>query len=272
MKNATDGTFVSRYGPRWPAHPAGQLGQEDRDINATHIAPHPVWASIEAVETARGVDFLDCLPADERMALLFEGERRYHPRGTELVTEGRRGGDVLVIVRGRAALERQAPNGRRIIVAVCHSGSLVGEVPAIDGGVYSATVRALETVETVSVSPARFRRLLTEHVPVAHVVMRGLCARLRDADRRVVELGAGDAVGRVCARVAELAAEHGQITAVGIRVTLPLSQEELAGYTGLSREAVSRVLGVLRRRGWVTTGRRAVIVHDLESVRRASLR
>jgi len=218
------------------------------------------------------VDFLDCLPAAERLSVLFEGERRLHARGADIIREGQRGGEVLIILRGRAAVERQAPNGRRVIVAVCLSGSLVGEMSAVDGGPYSATVRALETVETVSVSGARFRRLLDQHSGVANLVMRGLCARLRDADRRLVELGAGDAVGRVCARVAELADEHGQVTAAGIRVTLPLSQEELAGYTGLSREAVSRVLGVMRRSGWISTARRAVIVHDLDAVRRASLR
>jgi CRP-like cAMP-binding protein len=236
------------------------------------IAEAPtVWARIEDLDTVHGVDFLDCLPAEERMAILFEGERRYHPRGSVILSEGQRG-DVLVILRGRAAVERQAPNGRHMMLTVLHSGSLLGEVAAVDGGTCSATIRALETVETISVAGVRFRRLIAEYNGVANVVLRALAARLRDAESRLVELGAGDAVGRVCARVTELAAEHGQITAAGIRVTLPLSQQELAGYTGLSREAVSRVLGVLRRRGWVTTGRRAVIVHDLEAVRRASLR
>ena len=186
--------------------------------------------------------------------------------------EGRPSGDLLLIIRGRAAIEREAPNGRRIIVAVCQPGSVVGEVSALDGGNNSATVRALETVETVSVRASRFRRIVREHPGAAEVVMRCLCARLRDADRRVVELGASDAVGRVCARVAALAAEHGQITSAGIRVTLALSQDELAGYTGLSREAVSRVLCALRQRGWVSTGRRTIVVHDLEAVRRASRR
>jgi len=169
-------------------------------------------------------------------------------------------------------VERQAPNGRRIIVAVLHGGAVAGEVSALDGGPYSATVRALETVETIAIPAPRFRRLVTEHAEVAAVVMRNLCTRLRAADQRLVELGAGDALGRVCARVAELASEHGLITAEGIRITLQLSQDELAGYTGLSREAVSRVLGVLRRRGWLSTGRRAVVVHDLDALRRAARR
>jgi len=250
---------------------ATAIGSEDAEINAQTIVTPSAWVG-ELEPTDDHTDFLRGLPADERAALLFEGERRYHPRGAALISEGARGGDVLILTRGRAAIERAAPNGRRIIVAVCQAGSVVGEVAAIDGGYVSATVRALETVETISVSGARFRRLVRQYPGVAEAVMRCLCTRLRDADRRLVEFGASDAVGRVCARITELACEHGQITIGGIRVTLPLSQDELAGYTGLSREAVSRVLSVLRRRGWVSTGRRAVLVHDLEAVRRASRR
>lgn len=247
--------------------------REDGQINAQPVAARVSWVdSVDADASDHDGDFLHCLPSAERAALLFEGERRHYPRGAHLVTEGRRGGDVLILVRGRAAVERGAPNGRRIIVAVCQAGAIVGEVAAIDGGNISATVRALETVETISVSGARFRRLVREYPGVADVMLRVLCARLRDADRRLVEFGAGDAVGRVCARIADLAVEHGQITAEGIWVTLPLSQDELAGFTGLSREAVSRVLAALRRRGWVSTARRTVVVHDLEAVRRASRR
>lgn len=230
------------------------------------------WTISPETEVSESTDFFHCLPAEEKTALLFEGERRCHARGMAVLTEGQRGGDVFVVTRGRAAVECVAPSGRRIIVALIQPGGVVGDVAAIDGGKVSATVRALEIVETVSVSGARFRRLLREYPAVADMVLRRLCARLRDADRLLVEFGAGDAVGRVCARVAELAGEHGQVTRDGIRITLPLSQDEMAGYTGLSREAVSRVLSGMRQRGWIRTGRRTVLVHDLEAVRRASRR
>ena len=244
---------------------------QDAQIEVQAVAV-PAWTTGPDTEVSEATDFFQCLPPEEKTALLFEGERRCYLRGSALLSEGRRGGDVFVVTRGRAAVECVSPSGRRVIVAVIGEGAVVGDVAAIDGGKVSATVRALEAVEAVTVSGARFRRLLRDYPAVADMVLRRLCARLRDADSRLVELGTGDAVGRVCARLAELAAAHGQITGEGIRITLPLSQDELAGYTGLSREMVSRVLRALRVRGWVSTGRRAIVVHDLEAVRRASRR
>jgi CRP-like cAMP-binding protein len=55
-----------------------------------------------------------------------------------------------------------------------------------------------------------------------------------------------------------------------VRITLPLSQDELAGWTGASREAVAKALHALRSLGWVDTARRRITVLDLEALRRRS--
>ncbi len=71
--------------------------------------------------------------------------------------------------------------------------------------------------------------------------------RLRDADSKRAEFAAFDTVGRVASRLLELAERFGENAGGnGILITLPLTQEELAGWTGSSREAVSKALSTLR--------------------------
>ena len=55
-----------------------------------------------------------------------------------------------------------------------------------------------------------------------------------------------------------------------LRIRLPLSQEELAGWAGASREAVVKALRKLRARGWIETGRREIRVLDLPALIRRS--
>jgi CRP-like cAMP-binding protein len=98
--------------------------------------------------------------------------------------------------------------------------------------------------------------------------MRTLTGRLRDADRKRVEFGSYDAVSRVALRLVELADRFGEPTADGILVTLPFTQDELAGWVGASREAVVKALRALRRTGCVRTQRRSVVVCDLPALRR----
>jgi CRP-like cAMP-binding protein len=95
-------------------------------------------------------------------------------------------------------------------------------------------------------------------------------AKLRDADRKRIEFGAHDTTGRVAARLVEMAERFGQPVDDGMKIGLPFSQDELAGWTGASREAVSKALGVLRSAGEIRTGRMTVVVRDLEALRRRS--
>ena len=53
-----------------------------------------------------------------------------------------------------------------------------------------------------------------------------------------------------------------------IHIALPLSQEELAGWVGASREAVSKALGVLRGAGEIRTSRLSVVVVDLAALQK----
>ena len=90
--------------------------------------------------------------------------------------------------------------------------------------------------------------------------------------RRQVEYGALDAVGRVCRRLVELMDRYGEPSAVGVAISGPLTQGEIAAWAGLSREAVVKALAGLHALGWVTTTPRSITVVDVDAVTfRASL-
>jgi CRP-like cAMP-binding protein len=86
-----------------------------------------------------------------------------------------------------------------------------------------------------------------------------------------VEFGASDTMGRVASRLVELAGSHGETTDRGVRVTLPLSQDELAAWTGASRAGVAAALRTLRELGWIETERRSITVCNLEALRARSV-
>jgi CRP-like cAMP-binding protein len=92
--------------------------------------------------------------------------------------------------------------------------------------------------------------------------------KLRDADRKRVEFGSLDAEGRVARRLVELASEHGTTSQGVVHITLPLSQQELAGWTCSSRESVSKALRNLRACGWIETHRRGISVLDVGALNR----
>jgi CRP/FNR family transcriptional regulator, cyclic AMP receptor protein len=212
--------------------------------------------------------FVAQLNPAERDALLGAGRRQHHTRGASLFTEGHTSGQVLVVLSGRVKVTTTTEDGRETLLGVRGPGDLLGELSAIDGGPHSGTVVALEPLDTLMLTAPAFQSFLAEHGHAGLVLLRTVTIHLRDADRKRVELAAFDAAGRVCNRLLELSLDHGEACGDGVRITVPLSQDELAGWTGLSREAVSKALRMLRENGWIETRRRGITVLDSAALRR----
>lgn len=211
-------------------------------------------------------EFLSLLTAEEVEALRAAGRPRRWDRGTTVITEGDAADWVLVLTQGRVKVSSHTSSGTEVVLAVRGPGALLGDMSAVDGSPRSATVTALEPIEGIVVRD--FSGFLAAHGRIAVLLLQLLVGRLRDADRKRVEYGAFDTTGRVATRLLELADRYGERTSTGVRVALPLSQDELAGWTGSSREAVSKALRTLRDRGLIETGRRRVVIHDVEGLRR----
>src|SRR5919109_4225599 len=118
--------------------------------------------------------------------------------GERLLLEGEPGDKVLLVLRGRVKVSHATADGRETVLDFRGPGELVGELAALDQAPRSSSVTAVDTVEALLVPAAAFRSLL-ERPGMAEQVLRMLSARFRGADRKRIEFGASDSVGRVAA-------------------------------------------------------------------------
>ncbi|KAA1419336.1 Crp/Fnr family transcriptional regulator [Nocardioides humilatus] len=225
--------------------------------------------------TATGADlrvgfFGELDPAD-RAAIASRGRLRRFDTGSPLMREGQAGTEVLVIVSGRAKVTYLTRDGREVILDFRGPGDLLGEMAVVDGNPRSNTVQAIEPVEALAMPAADFRDLVAQSPTLANRLLQNMIRRFRDSDRKVIEFGASHAVGRVAARLVEMVERFGTLTPAGHVIDLPISQDELAGWTGSSREAVAKALHALRELGLVSTDRRSYTVRDLEGLQRRYL-
>ncbi|HVE63263.1 MAG TPA: Crp/Fnr family transcriptional regulator [Mycobacteriales bacterium] len=192
---------------------------------------------------------------------------RHFRTGAALFHAGDPSDWVVLVVAGRVKIVEHTADGREVLLAVRGPGQLIGELSAIDGEPRSASAIAMDDVEVLLVDASGFHSYLESHPSAAVALLRLLTVRLRDADRKRVEYSSHDVLGRVALRLLELAEEYGEADGTGVRITLPLSQDELASYTASSREAVAKALRTLRDRKVITTDRRAFTVIDIEGLR-----
>lgn len=211
--------------------------------------------------------FVQNLSDEQANALKDRAARKRFPKGSTLLSEGDVSGRVMLLESGRVKVGRLTPDGREVILALKGAGELLGDLSAIDGEPISATVSALEEVEVLVLSAKDFRTFLADTPGVALKLLELNADRLREAGLKRSEFGGNDAVSRVAARLVEMADRFGVVTDEGLRVSVPLSQEEMAAFIGASRETVSKALQTFRGTGLITTERRWITVLDIERLR-----
>jgi CRP/FNR family cyclic AMP-dependent transcriptional regulator len=214
-----------------------------------------------------GGDFLGGLPAEDAEELRSLGARRRFPAGAVLFVEGDPAHEALVLLSGEVKVSVGSAEGKDIVLEVFEAGALLGELSVIDGGPRSATVSALTPIEVLAVAAGSFNDFLDRHPVVLRRLLIDVIGRLRTRVRHQLEFGAGDALGRVCARLADLADRYGAPQADAIVLQSPVNQSELAAWTGLSREAVVKALRGLRQLGWIDVQGRLIVVRDPERLR-----
>jgi CRP-like cAMP-binding protein len=211
--------------------------------------------------------FLALLTAAEQVAVTELGTERQYERGAVLMYEREPGDYVMILQSGRAKVTRVEAGGHETLLSIRDPGDIVGELAFIDGASRLASVTAMEPVRVLVITSAAFRRHLETAPRVAVALLEVITRRLRDTTIKRAQFLGSDTIGRLAARIVELADRYGVSEQEGIEIELALSQDELASWTAASRAGVAKALQTLRELGWVETHRRRLVVRDLEALR-----
>jgi CRP-like cAMP-binding protein len=153
--------------------------------------------------------------------------------------------DELFVVRsGRIAVGRRSFDRRESLVALMEPGDLFGEMPLFDQGTRSASARALEHSQILGIPYGVVREALDTRPELLWEVVRLLAERLRNTDSALADAVFLDVTGRTAKRLLELAGDNDDFQ-------LPITQEELAGLVGASRERVNKSIAAFIRLGWI---------------------
>lgn len=159
-------------------------------------------------------------------------------RGRVLFLEGEGPGAVFLVRSGLVRLFVTELDGSETTLRIADVGELVGELSVVDGGTRSASAIALRDVSAFRIPADLFAAELPPHGSVARGVMRGLVALVRDNTKRLVI----ERSHRLESIVARLLLDDPQLLQ---RVT----QGELAGLLGVSRQSLNQILRAWERDG-----------------------
>ncbi|GAA4350349.1 Crp/Fnr family transcriptional regulator [Angustibacter luteus] len=189
-------------------------------------------------------------------------------RSETLFDEGERGDKLYVIVEGKIKLGRTSNDGRENLLAILGPGEMFGELSLFDPGPRTATATSVGDSRLIGLGNDAFEPWLLQHPEVAQTLLRALARRLRRTNETLADLVFTDVPGRVAKALLDLSTRFGRPADDGILVAHELTQEELAQLVGASRETVNKALADFATRGWLRLEARAVVLLDIERLKR----
>jgi CRP-like cAMP-binding protein len=197
-----------------------------------------------ALDLLARVDLFSELLPEELAKISTAAENRGLRRGDVLFSEGDEPDELFVVVSGRIALANKSVDGRESVVALMETGDLFGEMPLFDGLGRSTEARALEPSEIIAIPYAPVQEIYEARPMLLWSVVAMLSGRIRADNAALADSVFLDVTGRTAKRLLEMAGEADEFV-------LPVTQEELAGMVGASRERVNKAIAAFVKLEWL---------------------
>ena len=199
-----------------------------------------------AQQLLAGSAFFVETPADVLALIAASGETKNLQRGDVLFSEGDAPESMYIVLSGRIAIAigNQPIDGRESVLALMERGDLFGELALLDNGKRSAMARAIEPSSLLQIPYSIVRQQLQLNPTMLWGVTKLLAMRLRIMDEVLSDSVFLDVTGRTAKRLLELSSGKDEFV-------LPITQEELAGMVGASRERVNKAIASFIRLGWL---------------------
>lgn len=213
------------------------------------------------------IPLLDRLGAPSRHALLESGTTTLIPEGGFVLHDGDGTQAAFFVLDGLLKVVKNTYDGSVSFIGLMRRGTVVGELALLTGATRSSSIQAVQPSNVVRVNGEQFDRLLIDHPDLSRALLIELAERLRRATLQIHNLMNADARTRIAARLVQLADDtvgHAEDT---LTLALPVSQEELGDWAGLSRAGAVKALRSLRDDELIETSRMSISIRNLRELR-----
>jgi CRP-like cAMP-binding protein len=211
-------------------------------------------------------EFFADAPASMLADVAASGKIRNLVRGDVLFEAGDDPDSIYVVLTGRIAiaLGNRPFDHRESVIALMDEGDLFGEMGMLDKSTRSAGARALETSTVLEIPYTSVLDQLNASTSLMWNVVRMLSRRLRAMDQALADSVFLDVTGRTAKRLVDLSGGKDEFM-------LPVTQEELAGMVGASRERVNKAIASFIKLHWLEQHDRSYRILDRAKLEQRAL-
>jgi CRP/FNR family transcriptional regulator len=188
--------------------------------------------------------------------------RATYPRSSILFVEGQEPRGAFILCHGRVKLFGTSSSGKALIFRIAEAGEIIGLPSTLSGKPYELTAEALEPIQANFIRLEDFLGFLRENGEAALKVAQMLSEIYYSTCQEVRYLGLSSSAAEKLARFILDLRPGKPSEPTPTKITLTLSQEEIANMIGSSRETVSRLFASLKRKRLIDVHGSTLIIQN----------
>jgi CRP/FNR family cyclic AMP-dependent transcriptional regulator len=209
------------------------------------------------------------VPRRELEEMAASLRRRRYARGQVLFTQGDPGDILFVVESGRVNMVVGSSDGKELVLNSFGPGESFGELAVLDGEPRSTDAVVVEAGYLHQLRRDDLMRCVRARPEVAAAMIGVLVRKLRHTSQQAYDVAFLDVPARLARCLLRLADSAGEpLPGGGLRIGRRLTQTELGGLIGATRESVNKWLRQFERQGLIRSQGGTIAVLEADGLRR----
>lgn len=188
--------------------------------------------------------------------------------GSHIFMQGDTLTNVYFIHKGNVKIYKTDVHGKEQIINILQPGKMFPHQGFFRQDDYPAHAEAIGETTLVYIPIALFEEFLLSHPEICIKLFRVLGDMIVDLQARLGEKILNNTYEQIIMMLLRLGKSHGkEISLNTYKLTTPFTNRELANMIGSSRETVSRTLTQLRKKGFVETDDKNLLIISVDKLR-----
>ncbi len=187
-------------------------------------------------------------------------------RTAPVFTSGTPAHQIYFLDSGLVKIEKITESGKEILLGLVAPGEIFGEQALLGEGTFSVSAKVLEGGGAYVIPMPLFLAFCERRPEVWRLLTQHFLSKKAELERKVEHLCLSDVKQRIVYYLDVLARLNPGIDSAAS--VIHISQNELAGLVGATRETTSTTLNALARQGLIVLGHRLVMIPSLELLRK----
>lgn len=213
------------------------------------------------------VSLFEGLPQEDLIDLASLATIKKYSKHQIIYRAGDAPDDVFILINGIIKIISKSGEGREVIKTIIHPKTLFGlEYLSSQNQRFNTAKSIDKDLICFSINSKDFKSYLKENWALTEKFIKMMGTRLMYLEDRFESLVFKDARERIIDFLKDNAKTNGRQVGLEMLIKHSLTQQDIANYTGTSRQTVTYVLNDLKRQNQIYFKRKSILIRDIATL------